>query len=184
MSSRYMNYLRKNTKYIMVVMSIVCMITFVVGTALMDMANSARRGAAEKNPVAVTWVKGKVHDGELRMLRHRHQLTFTFLRNVIVTALERGGKPIINGRPLTMEMAAQGFDVGIPQDNSEETAIQTMVLAEEAKRMGIVVDVEAVKSYLRQVSSPELREGDWWEIANELVSGTNATVSVSQLFEH
>ena len=45
MSSRYMNYLRKNGKFIMVVMSIVCMITFVVGAALSDWANSTRRAA-------------------------------------------------------------------------------------------------------------------------------------------
>ena len=44
MSSRYMNYLRKNGKAIMVFMGIVCMITFVVGSALIDMANNVRRG--------------------------------------------------------------------------------------------------------------------------------------------
>lgn len=186
MSSRYMNYLRKNAKFVMVVMSIVCMITFVVGAALSDWANSARRSAmeSERNPVAVTWVKGKVHDAELRMLRHRHQLAYQFLYTVIARTLERGGKPYIGGRQLTMETAQQGFDVGIPQDNSEETAVQTMVLAEEAKRMGIVVDKDAVKSYLRNVSTPELREGDWVEIATDLLSGTNSGVTVNQLFEH
>ncbi len=185
MSSRYMNYLRKNTKYIMVAMTIVCMITFVVGSALLDMANSARRGAAEdNNPIAVTWAKGKVHDEELRKLRYRHELAYRFLYTVIQTALDRGGRPIINGRPLTPQMAQQGFDVGIPQDNSEETAIQTMVLAEEGKRMGLVVDQQAVQDYLRQLSSPELKAGDWLDIAREVVSGTNSGLSVSQLFEH
>jgi len=186
MSHRSMNYLRKNAKYIMVVMSIVCMITFVVGAALSDWANSARRGAAEleRNPVVVTWTKGKVHQQELQSLRHKHQIAYQFLRNVILTALERGGKPIINGRALTMEMASQPFEVGMPLDNSDDTTIQTMVLAEEAKRKGVVVDQDAVKDYLRQVSSPELREGDWLEIASELVGASNSGVTVGQLFEH
>src|SRR3954454_24687993 len=105
MSSRYMNYLRKNTKFIMVVMSIVCMITFVVGAALVGMANGVRRAAENKNPVAVTWVKGNVHDSELDLLRRRHAVAYAFLSRVMGTALERGGKPVINGRQITPEQA-------------------------------------------------------------------------------
>jgi hypothetical protein len=182
MSSRYMNYLRKNAKFIMVVMSIVCMITFVVGTALMDMANSVRRSAADENPIAVTWVKGKVHNSELELLRRRHAAAYRFLFAVIQTALERGGKPIINGQQLTPERATQGFEVGIPSDNTEEAAIQTMVLAEEGRRMGIVVNNDAVFEYLRQISSPELKQGDWHELASQVVENLN--ISVSQLIEH
>ena len=48
--------------------------------------------------------------------------------------------------------------------------------------MGVAVDQSAVKDYLRQISSPELREGDWLKIAQELVTDKNITVS--QLFEH
>src|SRR5262245_44396441 len=113
------------------------------------------------------------------MLRHRHELAYRFLYAVTQTALDRGGKPIINGRPLS---AQQGIMVEIPNDNSEETAIQTMVLAEEGKRRGVVVDHEAVQNYLRQISSPELKEGDWLEIARDVVANSN--ISVSQLFEH
>src|SRR5204862_4809427 len=110
--SRYMNYLRKNAKFITVAMGIVCMITFVVGGALIDLANNARRGAdeGERNPVVVTWAKGNVRTNELGALRYRHELAYRFLYTVINTALERGGKPIINGRPASVE---QGFDVGI-----------------------------------------------------------------------
>ena len=51
MSSRYMNYLRRNAMPVMVVMGIVCMITFVVGTALIDLANSARRSVSEEDRI-------------------------------------------------------------------------------------------------------------------------------------
>src|SRR5206468_4329700 len=181
MSSRYMNYLRKNAKVITVFMGIVCMITFVVGTALIDLANSARRSVSEedRNPIVVTWTKGGVKRSEVQILRHRHQLVYGFLSRVIGTALQRGGKPIVNGRPVSME---QMFDVGIPQDNSDESTVQTMVLAEEARRMGIVVDLNAVKDYLRQISSPELKEGDWYEIAQEMISyDKSESVTVAQL---
>src|SRR5207247_8486275 len=114
MASRYMNYLRKNAKAVLVFMGIVCMITFVVGTALMDLAASARRNAdaGERNPVVVTWAKGKVRDGEIATLRHRHQLAWEFLLTVLSTAVERGGRPIINGHPFTMNQ--QYLDVGMP----------------------------------------------------------------------
>ncbi len=180
MSSRHMNYLRKNSKYIMVVMCIVCMITFVVGSALLDLANNATQSAQNPNPVVVTWTKGSVRGDELGLLRFRHELTYRFLATVVETALERGGRPVINGRPASVE---QGYDVGIPRDNSEESVIQTMVLAEEARRMGVTVDQDAVKAYLKQISSPELREGDWLQIAQQVVAN-QSNMSVGQLFEH
>src|SRR5437660_12074818 len=124
MASRYMNYMRKNAKVVLVFMGIVCMVTFVVGTALIDLANSVRRGVSseDRDPVVVTWAKGGVKRSELEMLRHRHRLAYGFLYRVIDTALQRGGKPIVSGRPVS---ANEMFDVGIPQDNSDESTIQT-----------------------------------------------------------
>src|SRR5258708_5280715 len=102
MSSRYMNYLRKNAKAVTVFMGIVCMITFVIAGALTNFAENARRQAAdqERNPIVVTWAKGKVRTGDIETLRRRHQLAYEFLYTVVSTAVQRGGRPIINGRPV------------------------------------------------------------------------------------
>jgi hypothetical protein len=180
MSSRTMNYLRKNSKYIMVVMCIVCMLTFVVGGSLLGLADAARRAAADPNPVVVTWTKGNLRGRELQVLRQRHHVVHQFLLNVIETALQRGGKPVVGGRQIPN--LQQISYVGIPSDNSDESVVQTMVLAEEARRMGIVVDQDAVKDFLGKMSSPELREGDWLQLAQELTQ--NQELSVGQLFEH
>src|SRR5437868_1403301 len=181
---RYMNYLRKNAKPVMVFMGIVCMITFVIAGALTNLAENARRRAAEqeRNPVVVTWAKGKVRIGDIETLRRKHQMAWEFLFTVLSTAVERGGRPIINGHPFTVNQ--QYIDVGIPFDNTEETAMQTLVLSEEGRRLGIVVDQAAVKDFLRQVSSPELRDGDWVDIANNILERSNANLSVGQLIEH
>src|SRR5262249_21392108 len=48
--------------------------------------------------------------------------------------------------------------------------------------MGIVVDNEAVFTYLGQISSPELKQGDWYDLASQAVDNQN--ISVSQLIEH
>jgi hypothetical protein len=180
MASRYMNYLRKNAKTITVFMGIVCMITFVVGTALMDLAANVQRSAQNQDPVVVTWTKGSVRGSELNMLRFRHQLAYAYLYRVIATALDRGGKPMLNGRPITAQQ--QFIDVGIPESSSDQSIVQTIVLAEEARRMGVVVDLDSVKDFLRQLSSPELKEGDWHQIAAELVN--EKQITVNQLFEH
>ncbi len=182
MASRSMHYLRKHSKVILVVMGIVCMITFVVGAALSDLVNSAARRAQNPNPIVVTWAKGKVTSQEMQNLRFRHAKVYEFLQRVIFTAIERGAKPIINGRQVTLDRM-QSFDVGIPADNSEESTVQTMVLAAEADRMGVAVDVDAAKNYLRQVSSPELKEGDWFDIATQTI-GEDNRLSVNQLLEH
>jgi hypothetical protein len=184
MASRYMNYMRKNAKVVLVFMGIVCMVTFVVGSALIDLATRVRNSASEgeRDPVVVTWAKGGVKRSELEMLRHRHRLVYGFLYRVIDTAVQRGGKPIVNGRPINPN---EQIDVGIPENNSDESTIQTMVLAEEARRMGIVVDTNAVKEYLKQISWPELKEGDWYDIASEMVSyDKSQSVTVAQLLEH
>ena len=78
---------------------------------------------------------------------------------------------MVNGRPVSREQIGRDSSTSeFRRDNSDESIVQTMVLAEEARRMGMVVDQNAVKDYLRQISSPELKEGDWLEIAQELVT--------------
>ena len=178
MASRSMNFLRKNAKTVLVFMGVVCMVTFVVGPYLLDLFAGRGRPAID-NPVVVTWTKGKVRSDELRRMRFNHQLAYQFLQQVVVTAIQRGGKPTLYGQPIRLD---QSFDVGIPADHSDEALVQTMVLAEEARRRGIVVDHAAVKEFLRQLSFPELNEGDWQEIAQELVRDKNVTVN--QLFDH
>lgn len=178
MASKPMNFLRKNAKAVLVFMGVVCMVTFVVGPYLLDLFAGRGRPATE-NPVVVTWTKGKVRSDELRLMRFHHQLAYQFLQQVVLTAIQRGGKPTLYGQPIRLD---QSFDVGIPADSSDEALIQTMVLAEEARRRGMVVDMNAVKEFLRQLSFPELNEGDWQEIALELVRDKNVTVS--QLFDH
>jgi hypothetical protein len=184
MSSRYMQYLRKNQKKVMVVMCIVCMFTFVVGAALLDLVTRLQQRSQDRNPVAVTWTRGAVHERELETFRFRHIKSVQFLAEVIAAAIQRGGKPMVNGRQITQEQFQTGnIDVGISQDSSDASLMQTMVLAEEAKRMGVAVDLDAVKEFLKQISAPELVEGDWLEIAKDTI-GSQGGMTVQQLLEH
>jgi hypothetical protein len=182
MASRSMRYLRKNMKVVMVVMCVVCMFTFVVGFSLLDLVTSLQQNSKDRNPVAVTWTKGSIRERELDQFRVHHIKAVQFLANVIGTAIQRGGKPMVNGRQVTQEQFPN-IDVGISQDSSDESLMQTMVLAEEAKRMGVAVDQASVKDFLKQISSPELGEADWLDIAKDVI-GKQGEMTVQQLLDH
>jgi hypothetical protein len=176
-----MNYLRKNAKVVMVFMCVVCMITFVVGTALIDLVAGYGARQADNNPVALTWTKGSIREADLNNHSFQRRIAWNFLYAVIQEAVSRGATPIVNGQPV--QKGRPISDVGIPGSLADEDLVETMVMAEEARRLGIAVDQAAVEKHLRDLSFPELNEGDWLEIADRLVRETNAMMTVGQLFE-
>lgn len=167
MAHRFMNIMRKYAKVVLAIMGVVCMVTFVVGPYLLDLLTGGPSQRASESPVVVTWAKGKLRESDLANLRNQHVVVYRFLYNVIREAADRGGTPVVNGQ--SIQKGREIFSVGIPNDFSDEGLVETMLMAEEAKRMGIVVNQTAVKDYLRQLSSPELNEGDWREIAEQVL---------------
>ncbi len=181
MAHRYMNWFRKHQKVVLAFLGVVCIITFTVGSSLSLILDWQRSSAASQDPVVVTWTKGSVHESELHLLRQRHNVTCLFLENVIRETVGRGGTPVINGQPVRKDQPLT--NIGIPREDHDRVLIEIMLMAEEARRMGVAVDREAVKAFLRQLSSPELAEGDWLEIARTSI-GNSGYMTVEQLFEH
>jgi len=185
MASRQMNYLRKHQKTIIAVLCVVCMVTFVIGPFLLDMINSARRGRNSNDPIAVTWVGGQVHDSELHRKRATHQTAVNFLRLVIATVLEKGGSPVVNGQTIpkgTPPTQIMGIAPGIPGDAGEQMIVRMMLLAKKADEMGIVVDREAAREFVRSISTPEVNDAEWPEILKN-VSREGMSISVDQLLD-
>lgn len=184
MAQRYMNWFRKNQKVMLAFLGVVCIITFTIGGSLdlfFNWQQPARMASGEDDDVVLTWSKGKVRASELFNLRVRHNVATNFLANVIRETVDRGGTPIVNGQQIQKGRPIQ--DVGIPLNDSDEALVETMLLAQESRRMGIAVDQAAVEDFLRQISAPELAEGDWLEIAKNTM-GESAHLTVKQLFEH
>jgi hypothetical protein len=178
--SRHMNYFRKHQKSILAVMGVVCMVTFVIGPYLLDLV-SGGGGGQNDNPVVVTWRGGKIRESELNQMRIAHNIAVAFLRTVIEEAKSRGGTPVVNGQQL-QKNSPPVQDPGIPSDDSDEALVSTMLLAKRAESMGVAVDRQSVIAFLRELSAPELDEGDWVEIGDKAL-GDGAQMSVNQLFD-
>jgi hypothetical protein len=170
MASRHMNYLRKHQKIILAVMGVVCMVTFVIGSSIESFISSAR--SSRQDPVVVTWVGGKIHEGELDLKSTTHQIAVNFLRMLIVETLERGGSPVVNGQTIpkdaTPAQLAQ-MDPGIPGDASESTIVRMELLAKKADELGIVVDQEAAREFLRALCYPEIQEAELPALAQRVM---------------
>ena len=161
--ARHMNYLRKHRKTILVIMGIVCMVTFVVGDYLLNLV-AGSGGGNERDKTVVSWKGGEITESKLHTMRNVHVVAVNFLRDVIATAVERDGQPIVNGRPITQQDLPTLQDPGIPGDASEFSTIRTMLLAEKAREHGIHVDQESVRIFLFELA-PEVQESEWQEIA-------------------
>jgi hypothetical protein len=163
----------------MVFMCVVLMVTFVVGYSLQTWIEGLQgRGKAE-DPIVVTWAKGAVRETDLDYMRGRHGVAVRFMNGVIAKAIDAGGSPVVGGQVLSKQTGVA--TIGFPVDDSDEALIQTMLLDEEGRRMGIAVDLHAVKQFLTEVSSPELNEGDWKEIAEQAI-GEGNSLSITDLF--
>lgn len=183
MASRYMNYLRKHQKIVLAWMCVVCMVTFVIGPYLLDMFSYRGQREADANPTVVTWTGGTIKDHDLRGMRDRHRVAVNFLGSVIVKTVDAKGTPVIFGRPVTQANLNQAVnDPGIDGDDSDEALVRRMLLARRAEDLGITVNRESVFDFLRQLSSPELVERDWLEIAQDSIPD-GLTMSVNQLFD-
>ncbi|MEX2172777.1 MAG: hypothetical protein WD872_00360, partial [Pirellulaceae bacterium] len=178
MASRHINILRKYQKSILVVMGVILMVTFTLGTSLDYFL--AGSGGPSADEVVVTWKGGKLRQSELDRMRTSHVIAVNFLREVILLAVERGGTPIVNGQPIQPNQPIN--DPGIVADSSDATLVRTMLLAKKADDLGVKVDHEAVRDFLRQLGFPEVQEGEWEEIARRNIP-SEMPMSVGQLFD-
>ena len=179
MASRQMHFLRKYAKPVLAVMGVVCMITFVVGPYLLDWVSGASASRRQDDPVVVTWVKGSVRETDLSDMRSRHNVAAIFMQRVIAATIEAGGSPVVGGQ--TMSRQTGITSIGFPMDDSDEAIVQTMMLAEEARRVGLSVDQKAVMDFLREISSPELGDAELNEIATDVTK--NSALGITVLFE-
>lgn len=154
--SQSMQYLRKNQKVILAVTGVICIITFTVGSFILQWVDSAARSTGAEGTV-VKWKNGRITEKDMAQMIKAHAVASQAVRNLAMTAMQKGAFP--HGLGVNL----QGGQLGILIGDSEENVVQIMLLAAKAKSLGIAVDDDTVRQYLRGIAgSPEsgLKEGD------------------------
>ncbi|MDX1945607.1 MAG: hypothetical protein SFU86_09365, partial [Pirellulaceae bacterium] len=185
-----MSFFRRHQKTVMVTMGVILMVTFTVGGSLSMLPGFGGGGGGGSgtgpDETVVTWQGGRVTQKQLEAQQMMHIVAVNFLRDVIASAVEKGGSPVVGGRRIPKETPVNQIAMmspGIPADSSEPTLVRTMLMARKAEQLGVTVDHRAVREFLNQLSAGILSESDWELLARDSVPSGMA-VSFNQLLDH
>src|SRR5690606_26836162 len=117
------------------------------------------------NEVVLRWAEGRVRESDLRNRMRSHVLAMNFLEAVARAATNAGGQPQI---PYELR-----------RDTSEQATVERMVLAEKARRLGVVISDDAIQDFIRKVSDGVL---DHTQLNELLRTSTNRQLSRTALF--
>src|SRR6185436_15354348 len=97
MATPIISTLRRNQGYVLAVMGVVLIITWVIGPTAMDFFAGGSRGRQQAQPVVVQWNKAGtpqfLTEGDLVHLRQEHMAVLDFVNRVVKTALEKKAIP-------------------------------------------------------------------------------------------
>lgn len=189
MATPIITTLRRNQGYILAVMGVVLIITWVIGPAAVDYFGGGSRGRQQAEPPVVQWTKGGtpqfLTEGDLVYLRQEHMSVLDFVNRVVTQAVDKGFTPQAPGLSLTPNQQTGQRSLGLPMDSSEATVINIQLFAERGRELGIRVDKSAMVAYLKNLSGFSMEEGDFLELAKKTVDDgvkSGQVISVDTLF--
>ena len=169
--SNPLSLFRKYQKTMLAVAAVLAMFAFGILPMVGEwMGQSGGRGQGgggfTGDTVAVSWQGGQLNEAELQNLRAVRTELVRFQQGVIAKTQERGGRPL---------------SVVIPNTNSEASIVESILLAEEANRMGIHVGEDAVLQHLTQHLANDTIDSN--ELARILRDSTGGRIGQNQLFD-
>ncbi len=145
---------RKYQKSLLVVAGVVLMFVFVIGDSLMQWVGAAAQGqqsagGSAPTDTAVKWDGGALTNRELGDLIFRRRVVKGFLEQLFQLgrqlAFDAGADP----QQLPRVQLVAG--VGQPEQNVEQALLQTHLLADAARQIGIAISDENIRHYLNEV---------------------------------
>jgi hypothetical protein len=177
--------LRRNQKIMLAVLTLMAMVAFVFLDPVMRYL-SRGRGQGE-NPIVVETNFGDFRSHDLQNLVYQRQLVEQFIARVIEQSIAKQfGQANIDQRWLS-GAAQQQFlfwrqqVMGRSVLGPEEAAIETMVMADRARQMGLVVSDETVADTIKQISGGTITSQELQQIIGSLQQGR--AMSASKLFD-
>jgi len=166
------------------VVGIAAMIAFVFLGPLMQYMGG---GQKVENPVVVETRFGDLTASELDILRYQRDIVDRFLQRVTIERVARQlGQPNIDSRWLTglVDQQYTGIKRELmqrSQEGPEAAAVETMVLAERARQMGMVISDQAINDLIKQLTADSISATELRDIIRSL--SPQSPVSVPRLFE-
>ncbi len=180
-------YFRKNQGYILAVLGVILIVTWVIGPSLTSLFETNPQAAREEgnSGIVAKWKLGNITRGDLKTAGWEHEAVIRFLLSVVRRAQEEGVKP----QAPFLDASQEPIELGLPMRTDDPTLVQVMLFAQKGKEMGIVIDHPAMMDYLTNLGGFALSEADFHELARQTVAqyrdGSRGTplVTVTQLFD-
>jgi len=136
---------RKYQATLLAVFGVALMVAFVVLPAVIQLQQSPG-GRGYTGDAVVTWTGGEMTEADLSGIMQRRQVLGEFLLRLQEAAQAKQGGDEMNLRRES-EVLQQ-----LLNNNNPETALQTIVLAQKARDMGMAVDEQAILRFLHRVT--------------------------------
>jgi hypothetical protein len=183
-----LNYFRKHQGYILAVLGVILIVTWVIGPSVLNLfepSPTGQRTAGDTN-VVVKWKKGSITRSDLHRMAWEHQAVIRFLGAVIERATAADATP---QAPFLRIDRNQVVSLGIPLGSDDQTLVRILFLAEKGKELGVQVDRKAVDEYLNNLGGFVLTSDDFIQLAQQTLSQfrdqnkRSQLVTVSQLYD-
>lgn len=161
-------HFRKHQKAMLAVLGILSMIAFTVGPQMLDWVSGH---TASRDPVVATANGETLRQSNISQLVQARFLANQFVHGSLVMAYGSEQMAMLQSLYVLQRTPGQFFG-----STSEEDVIRTYLLAEEARRVGVVVSDEAVNKFLRDVTQDKVPSDGYASLTSQL------KVSQAQLF--
>ena len=169
---------RRNQGVLLAVFGVALMIAFVVLPAVIQLQSVGGGGGTYSSDAVLTWTNGEVTDTDISNRMQRRRMTAEFLLKLREAAAKSPGGEELNRR-------RDGGMVARLQNNSRASAVETMVLVQKGRDLGLSVDDGAVRAFLHNVTDDMFtKEGDLDKKISEAIDGvTTAPAMFKELSE-
>ncbi len=169
MANSPLDFFRRHKVLVMGIM-LLAMVLFIIGSSLDQVISGLGFGRQDQgNAVVFTWTGGEVTEQELAQMRQAHKICAEFVQGIMQATIKKEAKP--HGMPIQMRA-------------DEDSIVETLLLAEKARKMGVVIDDAALKTYLADLSGYALSDTEINEIADQATQRQFSTKRLLDQLRH
>jgi hypothetical protein len=162
-------FFRKNQRAWMAALVIVAIVSFVILPNLDDFVRPDNQNRRNTQTL-VSWKGGNINADKLEKYQMVHAQTYNIFSRMANEVIQAGGMPKVPG----FSVGPQGIEIGIEQPQNIQSVLQVRLMAEAAKKRGVIVDDRTVDQFIQNFSDKRISAKRFAEIISE-VAGQSLT---------